>query len=195
MNGLAVSIIDFDFQQQDSVQTNFQRNGLQLDLIGMGIVPIFFRPLYDEQEDSTIISEIRSSKMAFHGQVNGVAISGLGNVNRAHYNGISADGISGVKSGVNGLSVALANCNTLGIHNGMQLSLLGNHATVHNGLQLSGVRNVSTEIKGVQLGLINQLFSGKGVQIGVYNHAPKTSSFQLGLWNTNANRSFPFINW
>ena len=168
-NGVSLGIGSF------GESMNSYTNGLKIELIGMGILlPLIPKsPIADNEieYEKLIISPISE-------RVNGIVISGAGNVCDCTTNGINIGLIGHANRKLNGISIA-------GVMNIAQKS---------NGIQISAF-NESFKMNGLQLGITNYSYNTNGLQIGLLNTSKNLKGIQIGLWNVNQKRKFPLINW
>ena len=168
-NGISLGIGSF------GESMNSYTNGLKIELIGMGILlPLIPKsPIPD--------SEIEYEKLMIKPiseRVNGIVISGAGNVCDCTTNGINIGLIGHANRKLNGISIAA----------------VMNIAQKSNGIQLSAF-NESFKMNGLQVGLSNYSYKTRGIKIGLMNSSKNLKGIQIGLWNVNQKRKFPIINW
>ena len=168
-NGISLGVGSF------GESMNSYTNGIKIELIGMGIllplIPKSPIPDSEVEYEKLFISPISE-------RVNGIVISGAGNVCDCTTNGINIGLIGHANRKLNGISIA-------GVMNIAQKS---------NGIQISAF-NESFKMNGLQIGLSNYSYSTNGLQIGILNKSKKLRGIQIGLWNVNQKRKFPLINW
>ena len=141
---------------------NTTTNGLRIALIGEGIL-VPMAPRSPIPESDSLYRELKKSPSSE--RINGICLSGSGNMGEYNINGIALGFIGQANTKLNGISAGL----------------MMNFALAHNGIQLSVHRN--------------ECYAMNGIQIGIVNISKRTRGIQLGLWNKNEKRKLPIINW
>lgn len=183
VNGLGLAIFSGGYCELGNRQVT---NGIQIDLVGRGIIPPIIYTAIEELE-------VHRDTLLVLQKINGIAISpgGIGFLG-AVINGVNLFGISTMTGKINGISIGgLLNYNLR--HNGLAISLINGVDLKMNGLQIGGFNSAQT-LHGVQIGCVNFTKKQRGLQIGLFNRSRKLKGIQLGLWNISDKRSLPFLN-
>lgn len=185
INGIGVGL---NVSQADQVEVN----GLCFELTGFGILLPLVPGLPLEADSLNSLERINGEK-SLH--IRGLAVSPFGMLCNGQVDGLAINGIGSVLTKTNGLSCAWF-ANFAEAANGVQVASFGNMSSYMNGVQFAFMINsVQFKSSGVQISVENYANHHKGIQLGVFNKASCLKGIQLGIWNKNQKRALPIINW
>ena len=156
-------------------------NGLNVELIGNGIVDIFSSD--NDYSRTNFQTKITST-------YNGISISPLGLNSNGIVNGLSINGIHCYQTQIKGIGISFLVINTMFL-NGLSLSCFSKFGLM-KGLQV-GIIVRSNESKGVSIGCFSGSDNGHGLIIGLFNSSLKHKGLMLGLINEVEGKFFPII--
>lgn len=170
--GLSVGGSNF-FKETTCTKTQ----GIRISVLGEGIAAFMLPraplPTSRAEYDSSMIYEPPI-------EVNGISLSGTGDLFESNINGVIIGGMAHVTNKSNGYS----------------MTLMYNFAVRHQGVQVATAINMAYVIRGIQMSIIgNEAEELRGLQLGIRNRSKNTKGIQVGLWNINEKRKLPLINW
>jgi len=132
---------------------------------------------------------------ALSGGVQGLAVSGLVDLDRGPLCGLQLSGIASVAADARGVQVG-GTVSVARSFSGVQLGgVVSSSGSDSNGIQIATVNVVAGRLTGAQIGAVNVAGMGlRGVQIGAVNYS-SDADLQLGAININASGRFLVDAW